>query len=260
MTRPEWKHVIGIVGGLGPYAHIEFEGLLLFATEKALGRPPLDQDYPPWVLSSMPTTPDRTGALLDNSESPVEALVRSAERLSEADFGVIPCNSAHAFLDDVRERVALPFLDMIRSAAEQAVSDVGRQGTIGILAASGTLQSGLYSKWIGRLAPDARVISPLDLDNGDELQARLVMEPIFGPRGIKAGAFRDPARRDELAEPMRKATRKLAEAGAEVVLTACTEIPLVLGRDRVDAIPLIDPMAVAAERAIDVALGRHVLP
>ena len=45
-----------------------------------------------------------------------------------------------------------------------------------------------------------------------------------------------------------------------VVLTACTEIPLVLGRDGVDAIPLIDPMAVAAERAINVALGRDVLP
>ena len=59
---------------------------------------------------------------------------------------------------------------------------------------------------------------------------------------------------------MREATRKLAEAGAEVVLTACTEIPLVLGRDGVDAIPLIDPMAVAAERTIDVALGRDVLP
>ena len=153
-----------------------------------------------------------------------------------------------------------PFLDMIRVTAERAVSAVGRQGTIGILAASGTLQSGLYSKWIGRLAPDARVVSPLDLDHGNELQARLVMEPIFGPRGVKAGAFREPGRREELAEPMREATRKLADAGAEIVLTACTEIPLVLGRDRVDGIPLVDPMAVAAERAIDVALGRDALP
>ena len=168
---------------------MEFEILLLSATEKALGRPPLDQDYPPWVLSSIPTTPDRTGALLENSESPVEALVRSAERLSEADFGVIPCNTAHAFLDEVRERVALPFLDMIRVTAERAVSDVGGQGTIGILAASGTLQSNLYSKWIGKLAPDARVISPLDLDNGDKLQERLVMEPIFGPRGNQSRRF-----------------------------------------------------------------------
>ena len=51
-----------------------------------------------------------------------------------------------------------------------------------------------------------------------------------------------------------------AEAGAAIVLTACTEIPLVLGRERVDSIPLLDPMAVAAERAVEIALGRRPLP
>ncbi len=258
--RPEWKRVIGILGGLGPHAHVEFEILLLSATERALGRQLVDQDYPPWVLSSMPTTPDRTGALLDHTASPIEALVRSAERLADADFAVIPCNTAHAFLDDVRRRVDLPFLDMIEATAEQAVDDVGPRGKFGILAASGTLQSGLYTDRILALAPDASVISPLDLDQGAELQRRLVMEPIFGEQGVKAGGFRDPERREQLAEPMRDAARRLADAGAQVILTACTEIPLVLGRERVDDIPLLDPMAVAAERAIEIALGHRELP
>lgn len=259
-ARAEWERVIGIMGGLGPHAHVEFEVLLLSATEKALGRAPVDQDYPPWVLSSMPTTPDRTEALLADGRSPVDALVRSAERLTDADFAVIPCNTAHAFLDDVRRRVHIPFLDMIRVTAERAIADVGRDATIGILGATGTLRSGIYTKWIEKLAPKARLVSLLDLDQGDELQNRLVMEPIFSPDGIKAGAFRDPTRREELAEPMREATRRLADASAEVVLTACTEIPLVLGREDVDGVPLIDPMEVAADRAIELALGRAPLP
>jgi aspartate racemase len=258
--RPEWKRVIGILGGLGPHAHIEFEILLLSATEKTLGRQLADQDYPPWVLSSMPTTPDRTTALLDQTQSPVDALVRSAERVSAADFAVIPCNTAHAFLAEVRERTDLPFLDMIQATAEQVVEDVGPRGTVGILAASGTLKSGLYADRVRALAPGVRLISPLDLGGGAELQRRLVMEPIFGEQGIKAGAFRNPERREQLAEPMREAARRLADAGAQVVLTACTEIPLVVGRDAVDAIPLLDPMAVAAERAIAIALGRRRLP
>ena len=54
MSQPRWKHTIGIIGGLGPYAHIEFETLLLSAAETALGGAALDQDYPSWVLSSMP--------------------------------------------------------------------------------------------------------------------------------------------------------------------------------------------------------------
>jgi aspartate racemase len=269
MTRSSWKHVIGILGGLGPHAHIEFESLLLDATGKVLGRPAFDQDYPDWVVSSMPTTPDRTRALLEGSESPVEAMVESASRLSEAAFAVIPCNTAHAFLEEVRRRSPLPFLDMIQVTAERAVERVGARGAIGLLAASGTLRAELYQKKIHALAPGARVVSPLSLSNGEELQERLVMEPIFGPLrndgrrvggGIKSGAFRDPRKREDLAEPMREAARKLADAGAEIVLTACTEIPLVFGRESVGEIPLLDPMAVAADEAVAIALGRKPLP
>ncbi|MGH9336215.1 MAG: aspartate/glutamate racemase family protein, partial [Vicinamibacteria bacterium] len=147
-SAPAWKHVIGVVGGMGPHAHIELEILLLAATEKAIGRPPQDQDYPPWLVSSLPTTPDRTRALLEGTESPVDAMVESASRLSDAAFAVVACNTAHAFLDEVQSRVRIPILDMIRLTAERAVDRVGPDGVIGVLAASGTLRSGLYTKRI----------------------------------------------------------------------------------------------------------------
>ena len=60
----KWKRVIGILGGLGPHAHVEFERLLLARTEAGLDRPARDQDYPPWLLSSVPPTPDRPRAIL----------------------------------------------------------------------------------------------------------------------------------------------------------------------------------------------------
>jgi len=256
----EWKRVIGIIGGLGPHAHVEFEILLLSATEKALRRQLADQDYPPWVLSSLPGTPDRTAAVIEGATSPVNALVQSAERLSSADFAVIPCNAAHAFLEELRNRVRLPILDMIRATAERVVHNLGANGPVGVLAATGTLKSGLYPDRLRGIAPNANIVSLLDLQDGEELQRRLIMDPIFCENGIKAGGFRVPQRREELAEPMREAARKLAAAGAQVVLPACTEIPLVLGRDAVDDIPLLDPMAVAAERAIEIALGRREIP
>ncbi len=260
--RPSWKHVIGIMGGLGPYAHVEFETLLLQKTAAAIGRAPTDQDYPPWVLSSLPTTPDRTDALLSSGTSPVEALVLSASRLAAAgaDFAVIPCNTAHAFLPDVRRHIEIPVLDMIEATAEEAVARVGANKTVGILAASGTLSSKLYQTAIETKGDGVRALSPLDLPDGERLQTECVMRPIFGERGIKAGAFHDPARREELAASMREAAEALARAGAEIVLTACTEIPLVLGRDKAGDIPLLDPMAVAAERAVATALGLRPLP
>ena len=94
------------------------------------------------------------------------------------------------------------------------------------------------------------------------------MEPIYGKLcdggraggGIKSGAFHDPLKRDALAAPMREAVEALGKAGADIVLTACTEIPLVLGCEAVENVPLLDPMMVVAERAIDIALGKTPLP
>ena len=61
------RRVIGIAGGMGPYAHLEFERRLLAAVE----RPSSDQEYPEWVVSSIPDTPDRTVALLEGGPSPI---------------------------------------------------------------------------------------------------------------------------------------------------------------------------------------------
>jgi aspartate racemase len=263
-----WKHVIGVIGGLGPYAHVKFEILMLDAAKRALSRPAIDQDYPSWVLSSIPSTPDRTRAILEGTESPVNALVQSADRLTGADFAVLPCNTAHAFLEHVRPRIILPILDMVLVTAERAVARVGSNGCIGILAASGTIRSGLYLDRIASVAPEARVITPLDFPDGEAFQERCIMEPIYGELrddhraggGIKSGSFRDPQKRDALAAPMREAVEALKKAGADIVLTACTEIPLVLDPEAAGDIFLLDPMAVAAERAIDIALGERPLP
>ena len=256
-TSETWERVIGILGGLGPHAHLEFEALLLDTVQRSLGRPAKDQDYPPWVLSSMPTTPDRTAALLEGTESPVPALVRGARRLAGADFAVMPCNCAHAFLKDVRPQVSIPFIDMIRSTARRAIDITGADGTIGILAATGTLKSNIYHDAIAEASSEARVVTPLDLIDGAEIQKRSVQDVIYA---VKSGAYRDPATRQELAGSMGGAAKCLADAGATLVLTACTEIPLVIGRDSVDGVRLLDPMAVAAEEAIGIAQGKKPLP
>ncbi len=263
-----WKRVIGIMGGLGPHAHIELERLILAATEQMLGRPPQDQDYPAWILSSVPSTPERTAALLEGGLSPLPALEESARRLSGrfgADFIVIPCNTAHAFLDELRSRVSLPILDMVQETLVEALRRVGPSGCIGILGTTGTLQSGLYSKRLEKLG--ARAVTLLDLSGGEPLQEKLVMKPIFGPLedgkraggGIKSGKCDDPIERERLAQPLRRAAKHLAEAGAELVLTACTEIPLAIGRTDADGIPLLDPMEVAARACVDIATGKRPL-
>lgn len=262
--RP-WRRVIGIAGGMGPHAHMEFERRLLAAIEC----PSSDQDYPEWVVSSVPSTPDRTVALLEGGPSPVPWLLRSFERLARcADFAVLTCVTAHAFLDEVRAQVRLPILDIVELTLAEAARRFDPGARVGILATTGALRSRLYQRSTARVAPGLDLVSLLDLPDGDALQEELQMRPIYGPLGegrrqpggIKCGGNRDPETGVSYRETLATAVRYLASAGAVCVVTGCTEIPLALGREPVDGTPLLDPLDLAARTAARIARGELPLP
>jgi aspartate racemase len=271
-----WKRVIGIVGGLGPYAHVELERLILEATRVRLDRPLRDQDYPEWIVSSIPGTPDRTEAVLGEAPSPVPWLEESLRRLAGnastrgADFAVIACNTAHLHLPELRSTSPIPILDMVSETISEA-GQATRTGTIGLLATTGTLRTDLYGAAAARIDRSLRVISLLDCrerrKDSEQLQEDLVMEPIYGPLregcraggGIKSG----PLTEHEwmaLRRPLIQAVDVLGKAGAELVILGCTEIPLALGRSSVNNTPLVDPLQVAASAAVEIALGIRPLP
>ena len=112
------QRLIGIVGGLGPFAHLDFERKLLDAASELVGAR-RDQDFPQWVLSSIPQTPDRTEAYFGKTDDPTPSLGRSLERLrgAGADFAVVACNTAHLFLERLREESPVPILSLIEVTA-----------------------------------------------------------------------------------------------------------------------------------------------
>ena len=232
MSRKKMK-TIGILGGMGPEATAYFLGQLVRAT--AAGA---DRDHPPVIVYSLPQIPDRTEAILHGGPSPVPALFRGLRILhaAGADFAVMPCISVHYFLPKVAARSPLPILDLLEEslAAVKALEPV--PGTIGLLAATGTVRSGI----VARLFEPAgiEVIVPPARD-----QER-VMAAICGKKGIKAG-FIEGRPRDILLE----AARGLVRRGARAVMAGCTEVPLVLDAGDLP-VPLIEPMAVGARAAV----------
>lgn len=260
-----WQRVLGIAGGMGPHAHIELERRLLAAVQRSSS----DQDYPEWVVSSIPQTPDRTAALLEGGPSPVPWLLRSFERLASCtDFAVLACITAHAFLDEIRAQVQLPILDMVELTLNEAVRRFGSESRIGILATTGALRAGVYQRTADRVAPGLQLVSLLDLPGGDVLQEELLMRPVYGPPregrrvpgGIKSGGDRDPETGISHRHSLETSVRRLADTGAVCVVTGCTEIPLSLGREPVDGIPLLDPLDLAAVSAVRIARGELPLP
>jgi len=232
VTRRKLK-TIGVLGGMGPEAGALFVERLVRETAAAR-----DQDHPPIVLVSLPQIPDRTPAILGRGPSPVPAILRGLRVLEEAgaDFAVMACVSAHYFLPRIGPRSPLAVLSLI----DETVAFVRKMRpalrTVGLLATTGTVKSGLIARPFEAAGREVLVPS--------EKQQDRVMAAIYGPNGIKAGVTDGPARQILL-----DAADALIARGARAVLAGCTEVPLVLRAEDL-SVPLIDPMTVGARAAV----------
>ena len=223
--------IIGILGGMGPLATADLYTKIIQSTPATR-----DQDHLHVIIDADPTVPDRSAYLRGLGPDPMPKLTAGAQRLERigAAFIAIPCNTAHAFLPALRERVTIPILDMVAETAAHVRANHPQVRRVGILATQGTIEIGLY-----HAALRAEGLEPLHPVAGD--QDRYVTAAIAA---VKAG---DTA--PEVGALLAEAGRRLAAAGAEVLLAACTEIPLALSAAMVP-VPLVDPTQVLAAAAI----------
>ncbi|MDY7093413.1 MAG: amino acid racemase [Acidobacteriota bacterium] len=261
--------VLGILGGLGPYAHILLEQYLLQAASRYAGVA-REQDFPSWILSSLPQTPDRTAALGPEGPAALPLLLESLRRVEKAsgepgknargaDLVLIACNTAHAFLGELRAATSLPILDMIDGCSAEVSERVPAGTRVGLLATTGTLRSGLYQSALRRHGFEP--FSPLDTRDGERRQQEWIMDSIYGRpggwEGLKTrGALGASTRDDGPREQLRQACRTLRdELRCEVLIAACTEIPLALPEGRCQGLSLINPLKILARNAIRAAYG-----
>lgn len=224
--------VVGILGGMGPLATVDFMRKMLAATPAAT-----DQDHVPVVVSSIPQVPDRTAAFRGEGESPLDAMIASGRRLVAAGAGlvVVPCNTAHLWFDELAQALGLPMLHLVDAAIAEALERVPDGAKVGLLATDATLASGLY---LNRSAGEGRRVQWLLPTAGEMLD--LVMP---GIGDVKAG------RMAEGAERLVMAARALHRRGAQAIVLGCTEIPLVLDAD-VAGLPVVDATQALARQAV----------
>lgn len=259
------SHIIGIIGGMGPYAHIDFEHKLLEATHPILGATS-DQQYPSWLLSSIPSTPDRTRALRGEGPDPMPWLLESARRITgpgRADFLVMCCHTAHAFAERLQAEIDIPLLNMVTETSRVIARDYDVE-RVGILGTTGMLRAELYQRQLA--THGVRALSLLDLpasQNPERWQQVHVMESIYGDPdhtkndgGIKGGghALERAKRRLEVA-----AQKLIDDLDVQMIVAACTEIPLALKGDTIHGVPLLDPTELLARASIEVAYGLRTL-
>jgi aspartate racemase len=229
------RPIVGVLGGMGPAATADFYAKLVRATPAAT-----DQEHLRVVIWSDPTTPDRTRALLEGGTDPTPWLVRGARVLATAGADVIavPCNTAHAFLPAVVERVPVPVVHMIEQTSQHLEKLQPRVRKVGLLASTATVRAKLYETWLA--SAEIAVLVP---DSAS--QASEVMPAI---RSIKAG-------KDAPGE-LARAARRLIDSGAQAIIAGCTEVPLGLHAHELP-VPLVDPTQVLADAVIAHVRANH---
>ncbi len=191
---------VGILGGMGPEATV----LLM---QKVIAAVPArdDADHVPLIVYQNPQVPSRLQRLVDGTgpdPGPVLAGMARALVGAGAQALAMPCNTAHAYANQIETAVEVPFLDM-RTATVAALP----KGQIGMLASPAVRITGAFDAAMA----GAGLIPVWPQDEGPVLA--LI-------RAVKAG-------QSGMAE--HKAMRALARDMAnrsDHLLVACTELSL----------------------------------
>jgi len=199
--------MLGVLGGMGPLATAEWLSTLIRVTPATR-----DQDHIPLLVYSVPQVPDRNDAILCGGADPAAALLEGVRRLEAggASAIAIPCNTAHHWYSILQASTTLPILHIV-DAVVQVLEERGIIGPIGLLATTATLSAQIYENRL-------RLAGRQCLHPAPDHQAA-VMQAI---RAVKAG---QPA---EARSATRAAANALVERGAQAVVLACTELPLVV--------------------------------
>ena len=218
-----WR-TIGVIGGMGPAATADFMARLVAGAGAAR-----DADHPRVLIDSNPHVPDRNAAMAGTGPSPGPVLAAMAKALlaQGADVLAMPCNAAHGWAADIRAVAGHRFVDVVDTALAAAM--VHRPRCIGVIAIGATLDGRLYDRAVVPvIAGDRTVVQALvnrinSGDTGAAVAAEMAM--------IAAGLVAD---------------------GADVIIAACTEVPLVLAASAV-TVPLVDATAALATATLAVA-------
>ena len=224
--------VLGVLGGMGPAATLDF-----LAKLQALTPAERDQDHIRTLVDINPQVPDRNDPV--NRPGPVLAEMAGALRGAGADVLAIACNTAHAYADIITRASGLPLIDMIGTASAAARDSGARRA--GVLGTREALK--LYREY---LAAQGMGMVTLEPERQEAFMSLLYR--------IKAGE-----RGPDVRNGMAALTADLAAGGAEAIIAGCTEVPLVIeaGAGR---LPFIDAGEALARRCVAVCLGLEPVP
>jgi aspartate racemase len=214
---------VGIIGGLGPKTTAKFymQIILLCAKRNNKQRPNI-------LISNVPISSRLEEKFINRSVGKQEfrgLLVDAAKTLEKAgaDFIVLPCNTAHVFIDDIRHSVDIPVLSIIDETVN--VLKKRRVKKIGLLSTPATIKNKLFDDKIKLIKPN----------KDDQEEMGVIINSILSNRNI-----------DRSRVQLLKIIKSIAVKSDALVL-ACTDLQLLIPEKEINGIAVFDTMQILAD-------------
>lgn len=222
---------VGIIGGLGPETTSKFYLEVVFSCfEKD------KNNRPPMLIWNVPLPYKIEEEFITHArgeEKYLPYLIDAAQRLEKggSDFIVIPCNSVHILIDEVRKSVSIPVLSIIEETINYLKSKDIHE--VGILATSATIRKKLYEDKLSQNEILVKVPDETDQDQMGHIINNLVHS----------------RQNNEDKQKLLTITKKLADSGVKTILLACTDLQLIT--PQIPDIEIIDTMEILARSTVE---------
>ncbi|HEY4483332.1 MAG TPA: amino acid racemase [Candidatus Paceibacterota bacterium] len=221
---------VGIIGGLGPETTSEFYLDLIFsaAQKNKTTRPGI-------IISSVPLPYQIEEDLVLRSEGAeryIPFLTQEAKRLEKAgaDFIVMPCNSLHVFIGEIRDAVKIPALSIVEETVKFLKQE--NMDKVGIVSTSATIKNKLYENAFAENG--IKYVTPNELQQAR--MGKFILNLVVGQQ-----KNRD---REELISIINDFEGK----GLDCVILACTDLQLLIPSN--PNLKIFDTMKILADATV----------
>lgn len=187
------------------------------------------------VVSSVPLLIEIERELIESNtgkERYIPFLVAEAQRLEKSgvDFLVMPCNSLHVFIDEIREAVSIPVLSIVEETVIYLKEN--NLSKVGLISTSATVANHVYETRLLKAGIDFVVPNDLQKAKMDKIIQRLI-----------EGQHLNRDREDILG-----VAHELAAQNVECIALACTDLQLLVPSS--ETVPIFYTMKILADATV----------
>src|SRR3990167_1095113 len=222
---------VGIIGGLGPETTAEFYLDVVFSCHKK------DKTVRPLIVIASVPLPYRIEEDLimrsEGAERYIPFLINEARRLEKSgvDFIVMPCNSLHVFIEQIRDSVQVPVLSNVEETV--ALLKKNKFKKVGIVSTSATIKNKLYETAFEK--------SNIEYATPDDFQQAKMGKFILN---LVTGQQKNTDR-----EELIKIINDFEKKNVDCVALACTDLQLLIPKHH--TLKIFDTMKIFADATVE---------